>query len=102
MKCDKCEDTGLIRQEDETLTLCPDCRPISLSDRTAKKRRGIVCVRLPIKGHTNLSFCGRELRSEPAFRDVDHAVTDALNRTGRSACPSCVLAVKAALRLRVS
>jgi hypothetical protein len=26
MKCDNCKDTGLIRQEDETLALCPENR----------------------------------------------------------------------------
>ena len=100
MRCDKCEDTGMVLQEDETLSLCPDCRLIALSDRRVKKRQGITCVRLSIKGLTNVSWCGRELRSEPAFRDVDHAATDALNRSGRTTCPGCALAIKAAFRLR--
>jgi hypothetical protein len=100
MRCDQCEDTGLVRQEDETLALCPGCRVINLSERRNKKRQGITCIRLPVKDMYGLSWCGRELGAEPAFRDVDHAVTDALNRTGRSACPSCLVAVKAALRIR--
>lgn len=100
MRCDKCEDTGLVRQENETLALCPGCRLINLSERQNKKRQGITCVRLSIKGLTNVSWCGRELRSEPAFRDVDHAATDALNRNGRTTCPGCALAIKAAFRLR--
>lgn len=99
MRCDKCEDTGLIRQENETLALCPDCRLVSLSDRRTKKQ-GITCVRLSIKHLTHVSWCGRELRSEPAFRDVDHAATDALNRSGRTTCPGCALSIKAAFRLR--
>lgn len=100
MKCDNCEDTGLIRQEDETLALCPECRLISLSERRIKKRQGITCVRLSIRGLTGWSWCGRELGSESAFRDVDHAATDALNRTGRTTCPGCALAIKAAFRIR--
>lgn len=100
MKCTTCQDTGTTRHEGGSATLCPDCRPISLAERRNKPRSYLKCIRLPLKHLTNYSWCGRDLGGEPAFRDADHALENALNRTGLSTCPSCTHAIKAAFRLR--